>query len=39
LQEKKDEKKKGFLAGLFENLDKKLEEKSRKKCCCKEGCK
>ncbi len=32
LEEKKE--KKGFLSGLFDNLDKKLEEKSKKKCCC-----
>jgi hypothetical protein len=29
------EKKKGFLSRLFDNFDKKLEEKSKdKKCCC-----
>lgn len=29
------EKKKGFIGKLFDNLDKKLEQKSKdKKCCC-----
>ncbi len=32
------EKKKGFLAGIMEKLDKKLEDDSKKKgCCCCSG--
>jgi len=33
-------KKKGFFGKLFEKLDKKLEQKSKKKCSCcdKEKC-
>lgn len=30
----KKEKKKGFFARLFEKMDKKLEEKSKKTGCC-----
>lgn len=32
----KENKKKSFFAGLFEKLDKKMEEKAKSKpCCCK----
>lgn len=32
------EKKKGFLTGIMEKLDKKLEDDSKKKgCCCCSG--
>ncbi len=27
--------KKGFLARLFDKLDKKMEEKAKSPCCCK----
>ena len=28
--------KKGFFSRLMDNLDKKLEKKSKKKCCCQD---
>lgn len=31
---KKPDKKKGFFGKIIENLDKKLEEKSKKSSCC-----
>lgn len=35
-ENKKEEKKKGFFAKLFETLDKKLADKAKKtgSCCC-----
>jgi hypothetical protein len=33
----KQEKKRGFLSGLMEKLDKKMEEKAQKSSCCGGG--
>ena len=34
-----EEKKKGIFEKMLEKLDKKMENESKKKCCCGEKCK